>query len=79
MKAGTPVIPAAVSTPLALPLISTIITAPTATRVEPTARSMPPEMITKAMPRATMPTGALLRRMLIQFLPQLENQSPKVG
>ena len=71
--------PMAVSRPFALPLMSTIMTAPTATRVEPTARSMPPEMMTKAMPRATMPTEALLRRILIQFLPQPENQSAKLG
>ena len=71
--------PTAVSTPFALPLMSTIMIAPTATRVEPTARSMPPEMITKVMPKATTPTGALLRRMLIQFLPQLANHVPKSG
>ncbi len=79
MKAGTPVTPIEVSRPLALLLIRIIITAPTATSVEPTARSIPPEMITKAMPKATMPTEALLRRILIQFLLQLVNHALKLG
>ena len=69
--------PTAVSRPSGYWLIKTMMTAPMATIVEPTARSMPPEMMTKVMPRATMPTPALLRRMLIQFLPQLVNHAPK--
>ena len=35
--------------------------------VEPTARSMPPEMMMNAMPRETIPTEALLRKTLIQL------------
>ena len=53
--------------------------APTATSVEPTARSMPPEMMTRHMPSATMPTVALLRRMLIQLRLQWLNHAPKLS
>ena len=79
IKAGSPVMPAAVSSPVGYSLMNTISTAPTAGNVEPTARSMPPEMMTNVMPRATMPTPALLRSRLIQFLLQLANQAPKLG
>ena len=60
-------------------MMMTINTAPMATMVEPTARSMPPEMMTKVMPSATMPTPALLRRILIQFLPQRCSHAPKLA
>ncbi len=71
-----PVMPRRSSTPIGPVSINTISTAPTATSVEPTARSMPPEMITKVMPSAMMPMPELLRRMLIQFCHQVANQLP---
>ena len=37
---------------------------------------MPPEMMTKVMPRAMMPTGALLRRMLSQLVSRESISSP---
>lgn len=64
------------SRPVALPSTTIMTMAPTATRVEPTDRSMPPEMMTKVMPRAMMPTGALLRRMLSQLVSRESSSSP---
>ena len=75
--AGIPVIPRPASRPAGPLSISDMTTAPIATIVEPTARSMPPEMMTNVMPSATMPTPALLRRMLIQFRENAANHSPK--
>lgn len=77
MYAGTPVIPMPASRPEEPLSISDMMTAPIATIVEPTARSMPPEMMTNVMPSAIMPTPALLRRMLIQFRENAPNHSPK--
>ena len=59
-------------------LISSMTTAPMATMVDPTARSMPPEMITNVIPRAMMPTEALLRSTLMMLRSHARNHSPKV-
>ena len=40
---------------------------PTRPTTEPTLRSMPPVMMTSVMPRAMMPTTALLRQMFTQL------------
>ena len=68
--------PSAVRMPVSDPSMNSIMIAPIATRVEPTARSMPPVMMTNVIPSAIMPMVALLRRILIQFLRYFESQSP---
>ena len=77
IKAGMPVMPSPASKPEGPLSISDMMTAPIATIVEPTARSMPPEIMTNVMPSAMMPTPALLRRMLIQFRENAASHSPK--
>ena len=71
-----PIVP---SRPPVVASIRHIAIAPTATSVEPTARSMPPEMMTNVMPSAMMPTLELLRRILSQLRVHAENHSPKLA
>ena len=79
MYAGAPVRPIAPSQPPFAASMSVMVMAPTATSVEPTARSMPPEMMTNVMPSAMIPTLELLRRMFIQLLIHAPNHSPKLA
>ncbi len=72
-----PEIPMEYRNPLGPESISIMTMAPTATREEPTERSMPPDTMTKVMPSAIMPTLALLRRILIQLRSHVENHAPK--
>ena len=73
MNAGAPVIPIAESSPVADESMKTMTIAPMATRVEPTARSIPPVMITNVIPSEIIPIVALFLRMLIQLRDQIEN------
>jgi hypothetical protein len=75
INAGTPTIPQFCKMPFGPVSMSIIKTAPMATSVEPTARSMPPEMMTRVIPNEIIPMPALLRRMLIQFESQTLNHS----
>ena len=77
MKASHPVICICVSQPAAELSVSRRKRAPVMASVEPTARSIPPEMMMNAMPRETMPTDALLRRTLIQLTQKDVHHAPK--
>ena len=79
MYIGMPVMPMRVRMPAEEVSISTIITVPMPASVEPTARSMPPVMMTSVMPSAIMPTEVLARSTLKMLLPQWANHAPTVG
>ncbi len=74
--AGAPVIPIFKRMPFGPMSIIIITIAPIATNVDPTERSIPPEMITRVIPRAIMPTPELFRKILIQFCNHVPNQAP---
>ena len=63
-KAGVPVMPRRTSTPCSPVSMRVIRIVPTPASVEPTARSMPPVMMTSVMPSAIMPTEVLARSTL---------------
>ena len=67
--------PAPVRNPLFEISRHTITTVATPARLEPTARSIPPVMMTKVMPSAIMPTEELERSTFSAFTSQLLPQS----
>ncbi len=74
--AGTPVIPAFARSPVLDPSMKIITIAPIATSVEPTAKSIPPVIMTNVIPNAIIPIVALFLRILIQFLDHIANHAP---